>query len=305
MTSRGVPWRLVLATAAFAVFAPGGLPLAGLAYAGLVVAAPGMPARSRVVAAGLAAVSGALLVAPGGGVLDGVLAAFTLVTAAAFIAGAWAMPAPFLAQALRALAIGVAGTAGLVWAGAAPGWGELGWEAARAVSEQTAGLVAIAPDLAGTRLVATRVLTDTLPALTVLSALAALAVAWQWHARTAPRPLGPALAPFREFRIADGWVWAVIAALAAWAVPPLAALKGAALNVGVVLGALYLLRGAAVVAALAGGAGLSSGALVLAAVVAGVLAVPLVIVVPGLWALGLSDTWIEFRRRRKSGASTR
>ena len=76
---------------------------------------------------------------------------------------------------------------------------------------------------------------------------AGLTLAWQLHVRLAARPLGPALAPFREFRFGDLWVWGVVASITVWLVPALATLKLAALNLAVVLGALYLLRGAAVV----------------------------------------------------------
>jgi len=54
------------------------------------------------------------------------------------------------------------------------------------------------------------------------------------------------------------------------------------------------------VVALAAAIGVSNAALAVGAVVAGVLAFPLLVVLPGLWALGVSDTWLEFRRRLAS-----
>jgi hypothetical protein len=110
-------------------------------------------------------------------------------------------------------------------------------------------------------------------------------------------PLGPPLAPFRQFAIGDGWIWTVIASLVAWIAPVIGGLKVAALNVALISGALYALRGAAIVAVLAGATGVSMGTLVGLLVLGAVLVVPLVVLVPGLWTLGLLDTWMDFRRR--------
>ncbi len=71
----------------------------------------------------------------------------------------------------------------------------------------------------------------------------------------------------------------------------------AALNLLVVLGALYLLRGAAIVVTAAAVAGLAPSALALSLVVAAILVLPLVFILPGLATLGVTDTWLEFRRR--------
>jgi len=43
-------------------------------------------------------------------------------------------------------------------------------------------------------------------------------------------------------------------------------------------------------------------ALVVCAAISAVLAVPLLFLVPGLAALGVTDTWLEFRRRLKAAA---
>ncbi|HEU5323668.1 MAG TPA: hypothetical protein VFX28_22890, partial [Methylomirabilota bacterium] len=88
-----------------------------------------------------------------------------------------------------------------------------------------------------------------------------------------------------------------VAAVAIWVAPWLAALHTAALNLAVVTGALYFLRGAAIVAAFAQVIGVSTGALIAGAAASAVLAVPLLVLVPGLWTLGVTDTWLEFRRR--------
>ena len=53
-----------------------------------------------------------------------------------------------------------------------------------------------------------------------------------------------------------------------------------------------------VAAGLAGAAGLPTWTLVAGAVVACVLLLPLLVLVPSLWTLGVFDTWLAFRQRR-------
>jgi hypothetical protein len=74
-------------------------------------------------------------------------------------------------------------------------------------------------------------------------------------------------------------------------------LKGIALNLGLVLSVLYCLRGAAIVVALATGAGVPVWALTVATVIAVGLVIPLLLLIPGLWTLGVFDTWLAFRQR--------
>ncbi len=147
-----------------------------------------------------------------------------------------------------------------------------------------------------------RFVSDTVPATLALQTLAGLTLAWQWHRRLARNPLGPPPAPFREFRFGDHWVWAIIVALVGWITPVVAGLKLAALNILVVLGGLYLVRGIAIVVACAAAFGIAPAALVIGAVVAAALALPLLLLLPGLATLGITDTWLEFRRRLKARA---
>lgn len=299
-TSRGW-WRLVLGTAALAVLAPGSLALAALAFVGLMML--GRPAASSGwVATGIAAGAGVWLLKDGSGTaLDGLASAFAICAATAFVIGAALRPTAFFRQALRAVSWGLAGAVGLelVLQGGVP-WGQLAWDARREASWQARQSLVATPDTYAAFEPVVRVISTALPAVLVLGALASLAVAWEWHERLARQPLGTPLAAFREFRIADGWVWGLVASGLVWVLPVLAAAKVAALNVAIVLGVLYLLRGAAIVVALASAIGVSNAALGIGAAVAGVLAFPLLVVLPGLWALGVSDTWLEFRRRLAS-----
>src|SRR5439155_1454653 len=122
---------------------------------------------------------------------------------------------------------------------------------------------------------------DTLPATLALQTLAGLALAWQWHRRVARNPLGPPLAPFREFHFGDHWVWAVVVSLTLWVTPVVATLKLVALNLLVALGGLYLVRGVAIVVACSAAFGIAPVALVIGAVVAAVLIAPLKPRLPG------------------------
>jgi len=203
-----------------------------------------------------------------------------------------------LRLALRALLWGVTGTillATVMWRGVP--WREIGWQATHGVRAALMHRLGDTPlDAAVVDRVVTAV-SSTVPALLALETLAGLTLAWQLHVRLATRPLGPALAPFRDFRFGDLWVWGVVASITVWLVPALAGLKIAALNVAVVLAALYLLRGVAVVVAFAAATGIPVGALLLVAAVSALLAVPLLLLLPGLWTLGMTDTWLQFRRR--------
>ncbi|HEY6809214.1 MAG TPA: DUF2232 domain-containing protein [Gemmatimonadales bacterium] len=294
-------WRLVLGTAALAALAPGSLAPAGLAFAGLMsLGRPAAPAGW--LALGVAAGGSAWMLQGGSGTaLDGLASAFAVCAATAFVLGAALRPTGVFRQALRAVGWALAGIIALelLLQGGVP-WDQLAWDARREASWVARKSLAANADTYAVFEPVVRAISSALPAVLVLGTLAGLALAWQWHTRLARRPLGAPLAAFREFRFGDGWIWGLVGSGLAWVLPVLAAAKIAALNLAIVLGVLYLLRGAAIVVALAAAAGVSNAALVLGAAVAGVLAFPLLVVLPGLWALGVSDTWLEFRRRLAS-----
>ncbi|MBI2614929.1 MAG: DUF2232 domain-containing protein [Gemmatimonadetes bacterium] len=108
-------------------------------------------------------------------------------------------------------------------------------------------------------------------------------------------PTGVPPGRFREFRFSEhlGWVGAV--ALLVMLVPRLAAAKVAAINLLLVSGLLYAVRGAAVTAfgiALLGGAGCGTAALF------GLLALfVLPAVVAGAIVLGVIDAGMDLRKR--------
>lgn len=289
-------WRLTIGIAAFILLGPAGL--FALPLAALLIAS-GPQHRLEWTATAVAAGLGLLIVArPAGGVLDAATNAYGVLVTAAFVLLMRYRPGRFFPRAIGAVLIAGTATAAL----GITIWGSdfvaaLHWEAAMIARRSADGVLAMRPGLAAAVRPAVDLVATTLPATVVLETLAGLALAWETYQRTARQPLGPPLVPFRDFRFADQWVWSLVVALAVVIVPQLAALQGAALNLGVVAGTLYLLRGAAIVVAFAQAAGISAGALALATMVAAVLAVPMLVIVPGLWTLGVTDTWVEFRRR--------
>jgi hypothetical protein len=269
----------------------------GLPCAALLAAAPDRSARTRVAAGLLGATSLALLVLSSGR-LAAAIAAYTVLLTAAFVAGAVLAPTTFLRQALRAVCYGGVGTAllvQLVWG--AGGWGALAWEATREAGLTMRLVVEFQPEAFSLYEPVVRFVSTTAPGMLALQSLAGLALAWQWHGQLTSQPLGAPLAPFREFRIGDGWVWGVIAWLGLLVAPVSGVLKLAGTNLGFVLGALYVLRGAAIVVTFAQVLGVSAVALVIAAGVAAALAAPLLFLLPGLCTLGITDTWYQYRRR--------
>jgi hypothetical protein len=288
-------WRLVLGVVAFVAWAPASL--LGLPCAALLLAAPGAAPRIRGLGGLLGGASLGLLVVAWHGRLAAVISTYALLTTAAFVIGALLAPAGFLRQALRAMSAAAAATALLVWAiWGAGAWEALAWEATRQAAEAMRNL-ASSPEASAWYDPIVRFVSATTPGMLVLQTLAGLALAWQLHTRLATAPLGPPLAPFREFRLGDGWVWALVAWLGLLVAPVSSALKVAGENVGFVVGTLYVLRGAAVVVAFAQAIGISAAALTIAASVAAALALPLLFLLPGLCTLGITDTWYEYRRR--------
>jgi len=288
-----------LGVIAFAVWAPPSL--VGLPCAALLAATPDRSARTRIAAALLGVTSIALLALPGGR-LAAVIAAYTVLVTAAFVAGAALAPTTFLRQALRAIAAAGVATAvliqvvwGHVWG--TEGWGSLGWDATREAGLMMRFIVELRPEAITLYEPVVRFVSATTPGMLALQSLAGLALAWQWHVQLAAQPLGAPLAPFREFRIGDGWVWGVVAWLGLLVAPVSGVLKLAGTNLGFVLGALYVLRGAAIVVSFAQAVGVSAIALVIAAAAAATLALPLLFLIPGLCTLGITDTWYQYRRR--------
>ena len=135
------------------------------------------------------------------------------------------------------------------------------------------------------------------PATLGLASLAALGVAWWVYVRLgfgSDRGLGP----MREFRFNDHLVWMFIAGLVLLVTGGESGPGRAGSNAVVFMGALYALRGTAVVVFLGGGVS-ALGALLLAL---GLLFVAPV-VLAGALVIGLGDTWLDIRGRIREAAA--
>jgi hypothetical protein len=130
------------------------------------------------------------------------------------------------------------------------------------------------------------------PALLGLASLAGLGVAWWFWVRLA-RGSGTGLAPFRGFRFPDALIWVLIAGIALVLVAGWSSGWGrVGVNLTVFMGALYVLRGAAVLLVLSGGIGIL-GALLLGLGL--VLAAP--VLLAGAMVVGVGDSWVDLRAR--------
>ncbi|MFL5507304.1 MAG: DUF2232 domain-containing protein, partial [Gemmatimonadales bacterium] len=183
-------------------------------------------------------------------------------------------------------------------------WGDLEAAAARALSdvlltqahaiEKLGGgsdLGATMLDVAGQA----RAMARLFPAGIALAALAGLALAWRGHFWLSARPLGAVPAPFSAFTFSDQVIWLLVAALALVLIPAdpwLEPVQQLGTNLLLVVTALYVVRGAAVLRATAGRVSTPF------ALVAFLIAVLMfVFVAGGLSLLGVADTWLDFRRR--------
>ncbi len=135
------------------------------------------------------------------------------------------------------------------------------------------------------------------PAMLGLASMAALGVAWWLYVRLAhgsDRGLGR----LREFRFNDHLVWLFIGGLVLLVAGGHGGPARVGANAVVFMGALYALRGAAVVVFMGGG---------VSALGAFLLALGMLFLAPVLLAgavmIGLGDTWLDIRRRIRQAAA--
>lgn len=274
--------------------------LMGVPYLVFVVALP-----SRRLTAILAAALAALLVTGSGG-RDGfwyVERGWAVLLAGWFLALTVRWPdRGFSARALGA----VAGSAGVVgaWAWARPGsWSMLDWLVGERIRGGVATALEAARVLGGGEGVSQALVTtvyqaadvqaQVFPAMVGLASLAGLGVAWWLYARLAHGdPDG--LSPVREFRFNDHLVWLFIGGLLVLVLGVGEGWSRAGSNAVLFMGALYALRGAAVVMFFYGGVSLMGAALV----GLGLLFVAPV-VLGGAMVIGLGDTWLDLRQRAR------
>ena len=138
-----------------------------------------------------------------------------------------------------------------------------------------------------------------LPSLLALQTLVAMAMAWALFHRVSRTRLGEPLAPVREFRFSDHWIWSVIAGLVIALLPALQVLQPLGINLLVFFGALYALRGAAVLAWFLRPSRSLLGLLIGMALLL-LLRESAAI---ALGFVGLGDTWADWRRRIRPAVS--
>ena len=226
------------------------------------------------------------------------------------VIGAWVLLVPRApGRGLRqaALAIAVAGAVTFGWMMVLGiRWGDVESATARWVSSMFLKEARLADQLwgeAGSQLSAplfelagqARMMVQLVPAALVITTLAGLALAWRGHFALAAQPLAPAPRPLAAFTFGDHAVWLVVMSLAVLLIPGGKSVPGAeqvAVNVLLVMLALYAFRGAAVFRA---GAGRVSPMGIVLYTVLTILM--FAFVASGLTVLGLADTWLDFRRR--------
>jgi hypothetical protein len=130
------------------------------------------------------------------------------------------------------------------------------------------------------------------PALLGLASLSGLGLAW-WLYVQLSRGRDVGISPLRDFRFNDQLVWVLISGLVVL-LGSSDLLERFGTNAVVFMGALYALRGVAVVLFLAGGVSLFGGALF---AVGFVLVAP--VLIAGAFVIGLGDTWLDLRGRRQ------
>jgi len=283
---------LVLVTAAFSV-----VPSALLIFVPLSLMLIALPPRRPVwMLVGLGGVA-LLLGGSGTGALTDFGRGWSLIAGAWFVIAAAVLErSSFLGRGLVAVtgAFGSMAVFGLVMPGSVPGLDR----AIRMRIQNGLGTVMEIPALASRPGLADALergaeLQGLLyPAMLALSSLAALAAAWWLFHRLAVRE-SDALRPLREFRFSDGLVWALIGGILLVLLPVDGLADRAGSNVLAFVALLYALRGVAVLLVVGGAPGPLGWVLV--ALVA-LLLYPIVMV--AMFAVGLSDTWLDLRTRR-------
>lgn len=208
----------------------------------------------------------------------------------------------FLPRALGSVA-GAAAVAVVAVAMRDGGWGALDWQVGERVRGYFAGGLeamrllqergALSPALVTAMYGVAEGQIEVFPATAALATLAALGVAWWLYVRMAHGD-DQGLRPLREFRFNDQLVWLFVGGVALMLVGG-EGLKRAGTNAIVFMGALYALRGAAVVSFFGGGQSLLGALLLFLGLV---FIAPLMVV--GALVIGLGDTWLDLRARARA-----
>jgi hypothetical protein len=276
------------------------------------------PARRDAIVAVLVAVAASLTLAGPADPFGALESAWVVLLAGALGIVMLARPGrAFVPATLQVLGLAAGAAALLVWV-TPLSWPEITWRVARHFGLQARillGQIAQAAEAAGgdaPAVVATlersvesgiRMASGVFPALLLLQSFAALALAWMLYQRVARTPQGAPLARLREFRFDDNLIWGIVLALVGVLVPRIVGVGALGGNLAVFFGGLYTVRGLAVVAAMAAAAGIE-GLLAMAGATLIVLFLAPIAAMAAL-ALGVTDTWVDWRRRLERAAGPR
>jgi hypothetical protein len=159
------------------------------------------------------------------------------------------------------------------------------------------GLDRVSEDLTSAVYAAAELQVKLYPAMLALASLAALGIAWWSFGRLAHGDRAP-LGSLREFRFRDELVWLLVGSVLLLGLPLDALATRVGENVLTFMAVLYVLRGAAVllvIGGVPGPLGIAVGVLLV------VFLYPFVMATAFL--VGLSDTWLDIRKRRQQAAS--
>lgn len=303
MAGRAPGWGtaalLALACAGLSVVGPAPLIIVPLAV--LLIGAP--PVRPRHVVLGLVLSALAFQGHARHGLWIGGRG-WALLVAAWFLVAVLALPrAAFLDRGLAALA-GAAASAAVLLRVAPELWGAIDWTVRASLWAGASDAVAVGgarfgqspwwPEATEMMYRLAELQARLFPALLALASLAGLAAAWFVYGRVARGESGP-LGALREFRFRDELVWLLIVGIVLIVAPLGDAAPRIGANLVAFMGALYAMRGVAVVVALAGTPGLPG---VVLATLAAVFLYPLVMA--AMFLVGLTDTWLDLRGRTPS-----
>ena len=140
-----------------------------------------------------------------------------------------------------------------------------------------------------------RMLSGFLPGLVLLQSLAALALAWALYHRLAREPRSEPLGPLAGFRFNDHLIWGVALSLVVVLLPRLGGARALGGNLLLFFGGIYLVRGVAVLAAVAAATGFTGLLAYVIVLLVTVFLMPVVALTA--LALGLTDTLVDWRLR--------
>jgi hypothetical protein len=267
----------------------------------LLLAARGFDSMTTAAVAGLLIL---IIVGGLGGFSDGLWyaeRAWAVLLSGCFLALTFAVPRWRLTSNSLAAAAGAAAVTGgmlALWSGA---WGTLDaavlsslqaeTEATLQAIQMLGGQGVLTPDMIAVMEDITAARVAVFPALLGLESLAALALAWWFRSRLVGQG-SQGLAPVRDFRFNDHLVWALVVGLVLLVTQSGVALARVGANLVVFMGALYALRGVAVLAFVSGGVSMFS---YVAFAVLLVLVPPVILGTAAL--IGVGDTWLDLRAR--------